>query len=350
MERRAGLPLVAIILMAAVAGRRRGTPVAVPALAGLAFGTMLLPYSVTLYGHLLAAALGFGAWLVFDGDDHPAGRAWAAGLLAGLAVLVEYQMAIVVGALAIALLGRRSWGPAVRFAAAGFPFAVVMLGYQALAYGSPFRSGYEQKSVHADATLLITGIPKFSTAWSFLVGSRGLLLFTPIVAVGLVGLVVRWRRRREEGTAIALAVCGGFLLLQAGWVNPWGGESPGPRYVIPMLPFLALGLAQVWSSVPQVLRRLVLVVSICSMVLPSVTEHLMGDGSVLLVEHLGRLLSGGPEPTLLTMALGPVGWIPHLLAVGLVLRWHRSHVQTDRERGAGRPPVDRFDAAPSASA
>ena len=62
----AGLPGVGIILLVAVAAHRRGTPIPPPALATLAFGTLLLPFSINLYGHLLGALLGFGAWLVID--------------------------------------------------------------------------------------------------------------------------------------------------------------------------------------------------------------------------------------------------------------------------------------------
>lgn len=316
----AGVPLVAIVLMVSVACARRGERIPTPALVGLTFGTLVLPYSVTLYGHLLGAALGFAAWLVLDGDDRPHGRAWMAGALVGLATLVEYQVAIVALVLAAVLVLARRWTDVIRFAVAGLPSAVILLVYQAIAFGSPFESGYDQKEVHEQATLLITGLPSFRTAWSFLFGSRGMFIFTPIVAVGLVGLISRWRSRREVGVGASIAVCVGFMLLQAGWVNPWGGEAPGPRYLIPMLPFLGLGLADVWTRVPGPIRRVVLTVSMTSMVLATVTEHLMGDGSIVIIDHLGRLLREGPEPTLFTMVAGPLGWLVHLALVGAVVR------------------------------
>jgi hypothetical protein len=40
-----------------------------------------------------------------------------------------------------------------------------------------------------------------------------------------------------------------FLALNCGYFDPYGGDSPGPRFVTPALPFLALGL-------PFVLARL----------------------------------------------------------------------------------------------
>ncbi len=38
-----------------------------------------------------------------------------------------------------------------------------------------------------------------------------------------------------------------FLLLELGYYDPYGGDSPGPRFFIPALPFLALGLAPAFA-------------------------------------------------------------------------------------------------------
>ena len=73
-------------------------PLAVAATIAIGFGTLLLPFSAELYGHVLATCLGVAAWAA-----HPAGRSTRrlllAGALAGLAVLVEYQMVLFVAVL-----------------------------------------------------------------------------------------------------------------------------------------------------------------------------------------------------------------------------------------------------------
>ena len=102
------------------------------------------------------------------------------------------------------------------------------MSYQWATTGSPFRSGYQGKDVHGGASLFITGIRRPDTLADVLFGSRGLFLFTPVVLLGLIGLVRRWRRDRDDGALLSLWVCGLFILLQAGWVNPWGGDGPGP--------------------------------------------------------------------------------------------------------------------------
>ena len=83
-----------------------------------------------------------------------------------------------------------------------------------------------------------------------LFGTRGLLIFAPVVGIGLAGLYRprtpasggRPATKPSSGSPIFVA----YLALQAGWPNPWGGEMPGPRYMIPALPLLAPGVAVVW--------------------------------------------------------------------------------------------------------
>ena len=316
------LPVVGIILLAAVASRRRDRALPTTALATLAFGTMLLPFSSNLYGHVLAAFLGYAAWVVLDRSDAPSLRVGLSiGALVGAGVLVEYPMAIVGVVIGVALLVRRHWATLAGFALAGVAAAIPLVIYQNAAFGSPFASGYTSKPYHQGASLLITGVPKLSTLAEVLFGGRGLIAFTPVVLVGGVGLVSRWRRTRDEGAMISLAVVAGFLTLQAGWVNPWGGEGPGPRYVIPMLPFLAIGLAEIWRVMLPALRWFVVALSVTSMALATSTFHLMGEGDVLIASHLQHLRDFGVTPTTWSLLLGPAGWAVYALSVAAAGWW-----------------------------
>src|SRR5262249_34069309 len=75
-----------------------------------------------------------------------------------------------------------------------------------------------------------------------LVGSRGLLVVSPLSLAAAGGLVVLARRYRAEAAVCGAAVVA-FFLVNAGYFLPYGGESPGPRSLVPSLPFLLLGLA-----------------------------------------------------------------------------------------------------------
>jgi hypothetical protein len=309
------LPALALVLMMVAAGRALGVRASVIGAAGVAFGTLVLPYAAELYGHMLGGALGFGAWMVLRRSTSWR-SALAAGLLVGAAVAVEYQLAIVALALAVflALRARRSL-PA--YALGGAPAVVFLLGYQWVLLGSPFDSPYRHKPAHEQASPLITGIPKPGQAVEILFGSRGILLFTPVVAAGVWGL---WHLARRPGPLrddgrMGLAVLLGFFLLQAGWLNPWGGtEMPGPRYMIPALPFLAVGIGAAWL----VRRRIVtvlLAVSTFSMTWPLVARHLVPSGGWVVKAQMADVNENGFMPTLFTLALGSAGWAVHLLLV-----------------------------------
>ncbi|MDP1806446.1 MAG: CBS domain-containing protein, partial [Acidimicrobiales bacterium] len=86
----------------------------------------------------------------------------------------------------------------------------------------------------------VAGVPDPVQALEVLFGTRGLFVFAPILLLGLGGLVALARRPGPErrDAVVGLLVFVAYLGLQAGWVNPWGGEMPGPRYVIPAIPML----------------------------------------------------------------------------------------------------------------
>ena len=65
------LPALALRLMMVLAARPLGERPAVMGATGVAFGTLVLPYSAQLYGHLLGATLGFGAWMVLRRSAAP---------------------------------------------------------------------------------------------------------------------------------------------------------------------------------------------------------------------------------------------------------------------------------------
>lgn len=289
----------------------------------LCVGSLLFAYATELYAHTLTALLGWGCWLLVADRPITMRRAVLAGLVAGAAVAVEFQMALAVLVVASVFVARRSWRELLGFVAGGVP-AVIGLGiYQWAAWGSPFTVSYRLKPVHPEPTIL--GVPSPVQLVEILFGSRGLFLFTPVVALGAFGLVLLIRQGSSKGRdhgIVGLAVLIAFLVMQSAWQNPWGGESPGPRYVIPALPFLIVGVAAAWEAAKGI--RFVLVAwSVVTMSSVVVSLHLIPDGGLTFVSNIQNLRSYGAVVTVWTMLLGPAGWVVHLatvVAAGWLLR------------------------------
>ncbi|GIU84589.1 MAG: hypothetical protein KatS3mg008_1364 [Acidimicrobiales bacterium] len=259
-----------------------GSPrVAVAAALALSLGTIILPLSADLFQHVLVAALVYMAWHVSDRNGR--GRALAAGLLVAVAISVDYAAAIAAVIFAFFVIWRRDWEQLVFLVAAALPVGLLIGWYHQIVYGSPFRTSYAVKTGHLEGHL---EMPSLLHLVRVFFGERG-FVFTPIVLLALFGIIRMWRAggRSKREAAVALAMFAGYLLLQISWPNPWGGDSPGPRYMTPALPFLAVPLAYVWE------RRTCLkaaALGTFSMGLAVVTHHLVGPGDPLIAAHIGN--------------------------------------------------------------
>ncbi|GBE20951.1 MAG TPA: hypothetical protein ENH00_14040 [Actinobacteria bacterium] len=312
-----GAALAALMYRSAL---RTAPKAAIRATLGMALGTILLPFSALLFGHVLAALLGFAGFLVVSKEPSRV-RLVAGGALLGAAVTVEYTMVIVAFVLA-AYLVWRAWKRVAWYVVGGAPFALGLAMYNWSVFGNPLVLSYQLSAFSevTDSARRITDV--FSSLQpvrllQVFFAPRGFLVATPLVIVGLVGVVMMVRRRdlRAEGLVTA-GVLLGFLLLPMMWGNPWGGDSPGPRYMLPALPFLALPAALAWRRLPLV-STVAAVVGVVTMGLATFTDPLLpreiGFG---IVTWLGLAARGQWVPTLFTMWIGNWGWLFH---AGLVI-------------------------------
>ena len=240
--------LAAVVVVGRLAERiAPGTGAASAATFGVA--TLAMPLAPSFFEHDSAAALGIGAFALAHRGRAP--RLALAGLCAGTAVLFQYATALVVVALAaycVWLFGR-----AVLWYLLGAVPPVIALGaYDWVAFGSPFHLSYRyvanpftERQHHGFFGI---AVPTLDGLHTVLVGNRGLLVFSPVTVAAAVGLVLLWRRGARPDALLAGAITIAFVLLTAGYFVPYGGNSPGPRFLVPALPFLALGL-------PLALRR-----------------------------------------------------------------------------------------------
>jgi hypothetical protein len=216
-----------------------------PVLVTFALGTIVTPFAAAGFDHVPTAMFAFGAFLLAWSR-----RPFLAGLSAGVAYLCEYEAAAIVGLLAIYVV-LRGWRPLGRYVLGVIPGVAISGAYSWIGFDRPWRipQHYDLFSF-ADVKpggLLGVHEPTLRSIRLVFVGDRGLLVATPVVVAAAVGLWLLWRRGRRAEALLCALVTAAFVIGETGYGDPYGGTSAGLRYMIPSLPFLALGLAPMYA-------------------------------------------------------------------------------------------------------
>jgi hypothetical protein len=139
---------------------------------------------------------------------------------------------------------------ALAFVLGGLPAAAVFATYNWVSFGSPLNIGYMNLLPGGFAAGMSEGIlgvgwPKLTTAGDLLFGPRGLVRLAPWFLVAPAGLLAVRRREVRAEVVVCAAICVLFAVYNAGYYLPFGGWTPGPRFLLPALPFAAVlvGLA-----------------------------------------------------------------------------------------------------------
>ena len=231
-------------------------------------GTITGALASSTFGHDPAATMAFLVFVLVWRRADGRRAMLAAGAAAGAAVLFDYTAATAVAILALWLLLRRAWAALGWFAVGGVPLALLLGAYDRLAFGSPFHLSYRYVSNSYSAQqaqgLFGIGWPSAHGIFETFVGTRGLLVYSPLAVIAFAGLAIAaWRRSAPARVALAVVTASAFVSF--GYFDPYGGQSPGPRYLILGLPFLMLGLAHAWAHARRLTTFLVVVsIGLCA--------------------------------------------------------------------------------------
>ena len=251
-----GAVLPAAFLLVLVRRGAEGVTPGFGTIAAVSLGcaTLVLPFSTVFFSHVLAATLGFGAFALLIRERETGPSYWllmTGGLAAGLGFTVEDPVAVVAVALGVfALDGRDRVRRAAVYALGVGAGALPALAFNTWAFGDPLhlpQQGWHDTGDNPYPGLLGINRPTLDAALRILFYPGGI---GPILLPALVGSALLWRRGARLQATVPLLVAGGLLFLNSASINPFGGASPGPRFMIPALPFLAVPLAVAFRAIP----------------------------------------------------------------------------------------------------
>jgi hypothetical protein len=226
-------------------------------------GTPIFAYSGWLFSEPLTAAISMGVALLLFGRGRRVitGRdAFIAGVILGLATIVRPTNVLAIPVFAAAVLvrdGKSALRTAFLLCAASAIGVALLLAHNTILFGGPFEFGYPTAAEGAKR-LNTFDTPLWKGLYGFVLSpGKSVFIFAPPLIVALAGLRRLWRLERGVATvAIALPLL--YLFFFAKYTQWEGGYCVGPRYLVPSIALLCLGLGPMLAAGLSNIRKLAL--------------------------------------------------------------------------------------------
>lgn len=246
----------AVTLVFLTLRRSVSTTVSLLTALGLGLGTNYWGSVSQTLGQHECVALGFALalWAWWRVEPLSPGRLAGGAIGLALAGCARMQVAPMIAVLLLWTVSRVGWRAALLPLAVVAAAAAAQVSVNVHWFGHPLGATLAAEALHQELHAVpgaLAANPVLAAAGLLVSPSRGLLIYSPIVLIALVGIALSLRR---EARAPDLGWLGLAALLQfvlyATYAVWWGGHTFGPRYLldvlIPLTPFGAIGV--VWAG------------------------------------------------------------------------------------------------------
>ncbi len=265
-----GISFVLLLFFISKMLRRKEKSIFLPLLA-LGAGSILLPYSTLLYGHVPAAFFLFMSYYCQNSKNY-----LKADIFGALATAVEFPVILPFLILA-AYRGRKYWNLSTLMKLVRIIILVFIPQFlhNWIAFGNPVTMGYSLETADAfegmSRGLFGFTFPSLKAIYLLLLSSeRGLIFYMPWTVLGIAGF---FQGKRiipvlKKNPLPLMTVT--YVILFSAYYMPTGGWAFGPRHLIPIIPFFVIGLAKFIS----ISRKHLFIAAL--LVLPSILIALIG--------------------------------------------------------------------------
>ena len=231
-----------------------------------ALGTNASVYATVYFSHDLAA-IACGMAFILLWQNRRRRRFIMAGLLAGLAVLLELSTSVIFMVLAGFAFFQAERGSRIKSLAqyliGSLPMILALMVYDRLCFGSPFLLPFHfQAGDHVDVnktTFLGFGFPTLKALFGLLFSPAcGLFFYSPWLFTSFFALFYASRFPTRTSFLVSYLAPWSLIILISSYHFWHGGWSIGPRYLTACLPFFLFPLAVLLGCVASPWRHLLL--------------------------------------------------------------------------------------------